>query len=82
MYLSPLPAKEVGLKYQLEHLIQNETFLQTQSAAMQFRLQELTTRNLLLQQETTLITGLLMQLADAVQERDEWKALAALREEK
>jgi len=82
LYLSPLPAKEVGLKYQLEHLIQNETFLQTQSAAMQFRLQELTTRNLLLQQETTLITGLLMQLADAVQERDEWKALAALREEK
>ena len=35
LYLSPLPAKEVGLKYQLEHLIQNETFLQTQSAAMQ-----------------------------------------------
>ena len=81
-YLTPQPGKEVGLKYQLKHLIQQETFLQTQLAAMQIRLQELTTQNLLLQQETSRIASLQMLLADAVQERDEWKALAALREKK
>ncbi len=82
LYLTPQPGMEAGLKYQFEHLIQKEAFLQTQLAAMQTRLQELTTQNLLLQQETSRIAGLQILLADAVQERDEWKALAALREEK
>lgn len=82
LYLTLQPGKEINLKYQLEHLIEQKTFMQIQLATIQIRLQELTTQNLLLQQETSRMAGLQMLLADAVQERDEWKALAALREDR
>lgn len=72
----------ISLKHKLDHLKQQYTFLQTQSTDLQGQLQELKNRNLLLQQETSRIAELQSLLADAEQERDEWKALSAFKENK
>jgi chromosome segregation ATPase len=66
--------------HQLQDLKQQYAYLQTQLTELQTRLQELTNRNLLLQQQTNTIAELESFLADAEQERDEWKALANLKE--
>jgi len=66
--------------HQLQDLKQQYAYLQTQLTDLQTRLQDLNNRNLLLQQQTNRIAQLESFLADAEQERDEWKALANLRE--
>jgi predicted nucleic acid-binding Zn-ribbon protein len=73
-------AGSINVKDQLYDLKQQYTYLQTQLTDLQTQLQELGNRNLLLQQQTNRIAELESFLADAEQERDEWKALANLKE--
>jgi chromosome segregation ATPase len=70
----------ISVSHQLQDLKQQYTYLQTQVTDQQTQLQELNNRNLLLQQQTSRIALLETLLADAEQERDEWKALAGLKE--
>ena len=72
----------IGLKHQFDDLKQQYIFLQTQLTDLQTQLQESKKRNLLLQQESSRIAELESLLADAEQERDEWKALSAFNEQK
>ena len=69
-----------NVKDQLYYLKQQYTSMQTQLTNLQTQLQELNNRNLLLQQQSSRIAELESFLADAEQERDEWKALAGLKE--
>ena len=78
--LQPLSGDSVGFKYQLEDLQQQYNYLKINVADLQYQLQDLKNRNLLLQQQASQIAELESRLADAEQERDEWKALAALKE--
>lgn len=78
--LQPQAINAANVKNQLHDLKQQYTYLQTQLTDLQTQLQELNNRNLLLQQQTSRIAELESFLADAEQERDEWKALAGLKE--
>ena len=78
--LQPLSGDIVGFKHQLEDLQQQYNYLKINVADLQHQLQNLKNRNLLLQQQASQIAELESRLADAEQERDEWKALAALKE--
>ena len=69
-----------NVKDQLYDLKQQYTSMQTQLTNLQTQLQELNNRNLLLQQQSSRIAELESFLADAEQERDEWKALVDLKE--
>lgn len=80
MDLQQLSGKGVGFKHQLEDLQQQYNYLKINVADLQHQLQDLKNRNLLLQQQASQIAELESRLADAEQERDEWKALAALKE--
>lgn len=80
MDLQQLSGAGVGFKHQLEHLQQQYNYLKINVADLQHQLQDLKNRNLLLQQQASQIAELESRLADAEQERDEWKALAALKE--
>jgi len=80
MDLQQLSGEGVGFKHQLEDLQQQYNYLKINVADLQHQLQDLTNRNLLLQQQASQIAELESRLADAEQERDEWKALAALKE--
>lgn len=68
------------LSHQLIEHQQQFTYLQTQLSDLQSQLQELKNRNLLLQQQPGRVAELESLLADAEQERDEWKVLAKLKE--
>ncbi len=68
------------LRHQLNEHQQQFTYLQTQLSDLQSQLHELKKRNLLMQQQSGRIAELESLLADAEQERDEWKALAKLKE--
>lgn len=68
------------LSHQLIEHQQQFTYLQTQLSDLQSQLQELKNRNLLLQQQSGRVAELESLLADAEQERDEWKVLAKLKE--
>jgi chromosome segregation ATPase len=74
------PGLQNDLRHQLNEHQQQFTYLQTQLSDLQSQLQELKTRNLLLQQQSGRVAELESMLADAEQERDEWKALTKLRE--
>lgn len=78
--LQQLSGESVGFKHQLEDLQQQYNYLKINVADLQHQLQDLKNRNLLLQQQASQIAELESRLADAEQERDEWKALAALKE--
>ena len=78
--LQQLPGEGVGFKHQLEDLQQQYNYLKINVADLQHQLQDLKNRNLLLQQQASQIAELESRLADAEQERDEWKALSALKE--
>ena len=80
MDLQQLSGAGVGFKHQLEDLQQQYNYLKINVADLQHQLQDLKNRNLLLQQQASQIAELESRLADAEQERDEWKALAALKE--
>lgn len=80
MDLQQLSGEGVGFKHQLEDLQQQYNYLKINVADLQHQLQDLKNRNLLLQQQASQIAELESRLADAEQERDEWKALAALKE--
>ncbi len=80
MDLQQLSGESVGFKHQLEDLQQQNNYLKINVADLQDQLQDLKNRNLLLQQQASQIAELESRLADAEQERDEWKALAALKE--
>ena len=80
MDLQQLSGEGVGFKHQLEDLQQQNNYLKINVADLQHQLQDLKNRNLLLQQQASQIAELESRLADAEQERDEWKALAALKE--
>ena len=80
MDLQQLSGEGVGFKHQLEDLQQQYNYLKINVADLQHQLQNLKNRNLLLQQQASQIAELESRLADAEQERDEWKALAALKE--
>ena len=69
-----------NVKDQLYDFKKQYTSMQTQLTNLQTQLQELNNRNLLLQQQTSRIAELESFLADAEQERGEWKALAGLKE--
>jgi uncharacterized coiled-coil protein SlyX len=68
------------LSHQLIEHQQKFTYSQTQLSDLQSQLQELKNRNLLLQQQSGRVAELESLLADAEQERDEWKVLAKLKE--
>ncbi len=78
--LQPQTGSSENIKQQLFNLKEQYTYLQTQLTDLQTQLQELNNRNLLLQQQSSRIAELESFLADAEQERDEWKALAGLKE--
>lgn len=80
MDLQQLSGESIGFKHQLEDLQQQYNYLKINVADLQHQLQDLKNRNLLLQQQASQIAELESRLADAEQERDEWKALAALKE--
>ena len=69
-----------NVKDQLYDFKKQYTSMQTQLTNLQTQLQELNNRNLLLQQQSSRIAELESFLADAEQERDEWKALVDLKE--
>jgi len=79
MELQQQAGSSVNVRHQLSDLKQQYTYLQTQLTSLQTQLQELNIRNLLLQQQSSRIAELESFLADAEQERDEWKALAELK---
>ncbi|MBC7626446.1 hypothetical protein [Ferruginibacter sp.] len=72
--------QSVGFKHQLEDLRQQYNYLQILVTDLQTQVQDLKNKNLLLQQQGSRIAELESLLADAEQERDEWKALSALKE--
>lgn len=80
MDLQQLPGHGVGFKHQLEDLQQQYKYVKIHVEDLQVQLQDLKTRNLLLQQQASQIAELESRLADAEQERDEWKALSTLKE--
>ena len=80
MYLQQQASGAVNVKHQLQDLKQQHAYLQTQLTDLQTQLQDLNNRNILLQQQTNRIAELESFLADAEQERDEWKALTNLKE--
>ena len=80
MYMQQQGGISVNVKHQLYKLKQQYTYLQTQLNDLQILLQELNNRNLLLQQQASRIAELESFLADAEQERDEWKAPSNLKE--
>lgn len=73
-------SQSIGFKYQLTDLKDQNNYLQMQVVDLQAQLQELSNRNLLLQQQVGRVAELESYLADAELERDEWKALAGLKE--
>jgi chromosome segregation ATPase len=75
-----VPAAE--FKHRLQYLQQQNNYLEIRIAALQTEVQDLTNRGLLLQQQASRIAELESFLADARQERDEWKALSAFKESK
>jgi len=79
MELQQQVGSSVSVRHQLSDLKQQYAYLQTQLSNLQAQLQELNMRNLLLQQQTSRIAELESFLADAEQERDEWKELAELK---
>lgn len=80
MDLQQLSGHGVGFKHQLENIQQQYNYLKIHVEDLQVQLQDLKTRNLLLQQQASQIAELESRLADAEQERDEWKALSTLKE--
>ncbi len=72
-------SKSISEHHQLENLQHQYTYLQAQFEAVQNQLQEANNRNLMLHQQTSSIAEKESLLADAILERDEWKALAELR---
>jgi regulator of replication initiation timing len=67
------------LKYQLEEQKRQFVQLQSKLSDLQMQVQDLSNRNLALQQQSSRVAELESLLADAEQERDEWKALYNLR---
>ena len=80
MHLQQQASGPINVKHQLQDLKQQYAYLQTQLTDLQTQLQDLNNRNILLQQQTNRIAELESFLADAEQERDEWKALTNLKE--
>jgi hypothetical protein len=78
--LQQLPGEGGAFKHQLEDLQQQYNYIKIHVEDLQVQLQDLKGRNLLLHQQASQIAELESRLADAEQERDEWKALAALKE--
>lgn len=71
--------QSAGFKHQLEDLRQQYSYLQILVTDLQTQVQDLKNKNLLLQQQGSRIAELESLLADAEQERDEWKSLSALK---
>ena len=67
------------LKQQLQEQRKQFNILQTEISGLQAQLRETTMRNILLQQQADRVAELQILLSDALQERDEWKALASLK---
>lgn len=72
----------IDFKQRLQDLEQQNTYLQMHTTALQTQVMDLSNRSLLLQQQASQIAELESFLADARQERDEWKALSAFKESK
>jgi predicted RNase H-like nuclease (RuvC/YqgF family) len=72
--------QNVNIKNQIHDLKQHYTRLQTQLNDLQTQIQNVNNRNLLLQQQNGRIAELESLLEDAEQDRDEWKAVAKLKE--
>lgn len=72
----------VSVEHQLADLKQQYTYLKTQLNDLQYQLQEVTNRNLILQQHAGRIAELESLLLNAEDERDEWKAKALELEKK
>jgi DNA repair exonuclease SbcCD ATPase subunit len=81
-YAIDLSGPDKESKYRLQDLQQQNNYLQIHITELQTQVQELTKRNLLLQQQANRIAELESFLADAQQERDEWKALSVLKASK
>lgn len=71
--------QSTGFKHQLENLRQQYNYLQILVTDLQTQVKDLKNKNLLLQHQGSSIAELEILLADAEQERDEWKALSALK---
>jgi predicted RNase H-like nuclease (RuvC/YqgF family) len=67
------------LKYQLEEQQRQFAQLHSKLSDLQLQVQDLSNRNLQLQQQSGRVAELESLLTDAEQERDEWKALYNLR---
>ncbi len=72
-------SNSISQQHQLENLQHQYTYLQVQFEELQNQLQEASNRNLVLHQQTSRMAEKESLLADALLERDEWKALAELR---
>lgn len=68
-----------NLKQQLQEQGKQLNIPQTKISRLQAQLEEITRRNILLQQQASRVAELEILLSDALQERDEWKALASLK---
>ena len=70
---------DISEHHQFQDLQQQYIYLQAQLTDLQDQLQECNSRNVVLQQETSRMAVQESLLADAQQERDEWKALVKLK---
>jgi chromosome segregation ATPase len=75
---APITGKD-DLRYQMEEQKRQLVLLQSKLNDVQLQAQDLSNRNLQLQQQSGRVAGLESLLADAEQERDEWKTLYNLR---